>query len=61
MPTKFKASQTIRDRASGKSKSQHFYLKSTPTSELNDYLESSNAKPKIKVKVQRELVRRGIK
>ena len=61
MPTKFKPSQTIRDKKSGKNKTQHFYLKSTPTVELTDYLESSNAKPKIKVKVQRELVRRGHK
>lgn len=61
MPTKFKPSQTIRDKASGKNKSQHFYLKSTPVVELTNYLESSNVKPKIKAKVQRELVRRGIK
>lgn len=60
MPAKFKPSQTVRDKASGKKKIQHFYLKSTPTIELTDYLESSNARPKIKVKVQRELVRRGV-
>ena len=61
MPAKFKPSQTIRDKASGKKKTQHYYLKSTPTIELTDYLESSNSRPKIKVKVQRELVRRGVK
>jgi hypothetical protein len=61
MPAKFKPSQTIRDKASGKKKTQHYYLKSTPTIELTDYLESSNARPKIKVKVQRELIRRGVK
>ena len=61
MLAKFKPSQTIRDKASGKKKTQHYYLKSTPTIELTDYLESSNARPKIKVKVQRELIRRGVK
>ena len=59
MPIKFKPSQTIRDKASGKNKTQHFYMKSTPTQELVDYLDSFNAKPKLKVKVKRELVRRG--
>ena len=61
MPEKFKPSSTVRDKNTGKNKIEHFYLKSTPTVELTDYLESSNARPKIKVKVQRELVRRGHK
>jgi len=59
MPEKFKPSQTVRDKNSGRNVSQHFYLKSTPKQELLDYLENSNARPKIKVKVKRELVRRG--
>ena len=60
MPEKFKPSQTVRDKATGKNKNQHFYMKSTPTQELVDYLGTSfNAKPKLKVKVKRELVRRG--
>jgi hypothetical protein len=61
MPEKFKPSQTVRDKNSGRNVSQHFYLKSTPKQELLDYLENSNARPKIKVKVRRELVRRGHK
>jgi len=61
MPAKFKPSQTVRDKNSGRNVSQHFYLKSTPKQELLDYLENSNARPKIKVKVRRELVRRGHK
>ena len=59
MPTKFKPSQTIRDKSSGKNKTQHFYIKSTPISELKEYLEKSSAQPKIIQKVKRELVRRG--
>jgi Holliday junction resolvase len=59
MPEKFKPSQTVRDKATGKNKTQHFYMQSTPAQELVDYLDSFNAKPKIKVKVKRELVRRG--
>jgi hypothetical protein len=59
MPEKFRPSQTVRDKATGKNKSEHFYLKSTPKQELLDYLENNNARPKIKVKVKRELVRRG--
>ena len=61
MPTKFKPSQSIRDKSSGKNKTQHFYMKSTSLQELLDYLENNNARPKIKVKVRRELVRRGHK
>ena len=59
MPEKFKPSQTVRDKLTGKNKSEHFYLKSTPLSELNEYLEKSSAQPKIVQKVKKELVRRG--
>jgi len=60
MPEKFKPSQVIRDKASGKKKTQHFYIKSTPKQELLDYLDNHNAKPKIKTKVKKELIRRGV-
>ena len=59
MPEKFRPSATVRDKVTGRNKSEHFYLKSTPKQELLDYLENSNARPKIKVKVRKELVRRG--
>ena len=59
MPTKFKPSQTVKDRNTGKNVTQHFYIKSIPLNELEEYLTSSNAKPKTKVKVQRELARRA--
>ena len=61
MPEKFKPSQVIRDKASGKKKTQHFYMKSTPLSELNEYLEKSSAQPKMVQKVKRELIRRRVK
>jgi|TARA_X000000950_G_scaffold161656_1_gene197618 hypothetical protein len=59
MPEKFKKSQTVRDKASGKIKTQHFYIKNTSLSELQEYLEKSSAQPKIIQKVKRELYRRG--
>ena len=61
MPAKFKPSSIVKDKNTGKNRIEHFYLKSTPKQELLDYLENSNARPKIKVKVRRELVRRGHK
>ena len=60
MPMKFKPSQTTRDKATGKVKSVHYYMRSTPTEELLKYLEGSNAQPKIKQKVKNELVRRKV-
>lgn len=61
MPEKFKPSHSIKDKATGKTKEVHFYLKQTPKEELIEYLNSLSSKPKIKNKVRRELVRRGIK
>ena len=60
-PVKFKPTQTTIDRNTKKTKTEHFYIKSTPKKELFDYLNNSNSKPKIKQKVRNELVRRGIK
>tara|TARA_B100000497_G_C7615664_1_gene369733 strand:- start:839 stop:1021 length:183 start_codon:yes stop_codon:yes gene_type:complete len=60
MPTKFKPSHTIRDKTSGKNKTEHFYIKSTPTSELQEFLENRNSRPKHKSKVRKELTRRGL-
>ncbi len=59
MPVKFKPSQKVRNKASGKITTQHFYMKTTPTQELLDYIGSSNAKPKLVVKVNKELARRS--
>ena len=61
MPAKFKPSQILLDRKTGKKTTQHYYLKQTPKKELFDYINSSSAKPKHRQKCLNELVRRGIK
>lgn len=60
MPVKFQPSAKVRDRATGKVSTVHRYMKATPTKELQDYLEASNAKPKIMHKCRMELLRRGV-
>jgi hypothetical protein len=60
MPVKFKPSQSIRDRNTGKTKIEHFYMKSTPLKDLQEALEKSNTPPKAKQKIRNELVRRNI-
>tara|TARA_R100000278_G_scaffold122924_1_gene110513 strand:+ start:1395 stop:1577 length:183 start_codon:yes stop_codon:yes gene_type:complete len=59
MPIKFKRSQVIKDRATGKLTTQHFYMKQTPTSELEQVLNNPNASPKLRIKCKRELIRRN--
>ena len=63
MPMKFKPSQKVYKRgvAASSLPMQHFYMKQTPKKELFDYINSSNAKPKIRQKCLNELTRRGIK
>lgn len=61
MPAKFKPSQILLDRSTGKKKTQHFYMKQTPKKELFDYINNGNAKPKLRQKCLNELIRRGIK
>lgn len=60
MPIKFKPSQVVREKNSSKLKQTHYYLKSTPKEELIEYINSSNGKPKIKMKCRNELTRRGV-
>ena len=60
MPVKFKPSQKAFIKGQG-TKIEHFYIKNTPKSELFEYLNNNNGKPKIKQKVRNELTRRGIK
>ena len=61
MPIKFKESQTVRDRATGKPTTTNYYITGTSEKELVDYINGSNSKPRIKQKCRNELVRRGIK
>ena len=61
MPAKFKESvKVVVDRQSRKMKTVHYYLKNTPTQEIEKALESTNTKPKHKQKFRNELVRRGV-
>ena len=59
MPIKLKNSAKIRDRATGKTATEHYYLKCMTIKELNDYIESSSAKKKVIQKCRNELIRRN--
>jgi|TARA_B110000444_G_scaffold71389_1_gene67196 hypothetical protein len=61
MPIKFKQSATVKDRATGKVKTEHYYIKSMAQEELITELNNSSTKPKVKQKVRNELDRRGVK
>ena len=63
MPMKFKKSHREYKRGipAAKQKMKHYFMHNTPKQELFDYINSSNAKPKVVQKCMNELVRRGIK
>ena len=58
MPVKLKASQKIRSKATGKTTTEHFYLKTMSVRQLNEYINATNSKPKIMQKCRNELIRR---
>ena len=58
MPMKLKASQKIRSKATGKTTTEHFYLKTMSVRQLNEYINATNSKPKIVQKCRNELIRR---
>ena len=58
MPIKLKPSVKIRDRATGKTTTEHYYLKCMTLQELNDYIESPSAKKKVIRKCKNELTKR---
>lgn len=58
MPIKLKQSAKVKDRATGKITTEHYYLKSMTFQELNDYIESSSAKKKVIQKCKNEIMRR---
>ena len=58
MPTKLKPSTKIRDRATGKTTTEHYYLKCMRLKELNDYIESSSSKKKVIQKCKNEITKR---
>ena len=59
MPIKLKNSAKIRDRATGKTTTEHYYLRCMTLKELNDYIESSSAKKKVIQKCKNKLTRRN--
>ena len=60
MPIKFKDTEESYDRRTGKTSITYNYMKATPKKDLFEYINSSNAKPKIIHKCVNELNRRGI-
>ena len=66
MPTKIRPSgkKWIKDPVTGRSTNrwepEHHYIKNISKKELFEELNKSNTKPKIKEKIRKELVRRGV-
>jgi len=60
-PIKFKPTERLYDRRTATHTVVHHYMKATSKKDLFDYLNSSNAIPKKKHKVLKELKRRRIK
>lgn len=60
MPIKYKKSQRTRNKSTGKMQTQHFFVKELMNSELKDLLVSAATKPKVKLKILNELVRRKL-
>ena len=58
MPIKYKKSQKGKDKKTGKETVEHFYVKQLMNSELKDLLTSANTKPKVRVKILNEIVKR---
>ena len=58
MPIKLKPSAKIRDRATGKITTEHYYLKCMTLKELNDYIESPSSKKKVIQKCKNEIIKR---
>ena len=61
MPTKFKPSEVIVDRATKKRSIKHYYIKNLSQDELFKMLNTDNTKPKLKQKIRNELFRRGVR
>ena len=53
MPTKLKPSASIRDRQTGKIKTEHYYIKTISKKELFEELNKDNTKSKVKQKIRR--------
>jgi hypothetical protein len=60
MPIKFKPSQKTYIKALGKTRTEHFYIKSMNKFQLFKEINNKNTKPKVKQKLLNELARRRI-
>jgi len=58
MPIKLRPSAVVKDRATGKTKTEHYYLQCMSIDELNEYIDATNSKPKIVQKCRNELTKR---
>ena len=61
MPVKFKSDDKRLVSGTKKVITTKYFIKNTPKQELIDYINSSNAKPKVVQKCRNELTRRGVK
>ena len=59
MPMKYKKSQNTRDKNTGKTRTEHFYVKQLMDDQLKDLMDSSSTRPKVKLKIRNELTRRN--
>tara|TARA_B100000902_G_C26754043_1_gene642377 strand:+ start:238 stop:420 length:183 start_codon:yes stop_codon:yes gene_type:complete len=59
MPTKLKPSVKRYDRRTGKTSIEHYYIKNISKVDLLNELNSTNLKPKLRQKINNELLRRG--
>jgi len=59
MPTKFRPSMKQRMKGGGM-QTVHFYMHTTSTEELLEYINNPSSKPKVRQKCRNELTRRGV-
>lgn len=61
MPIKLKKSVRTFDKKTQKTKVEHFYIKNYSNKELESLFASESTRPKVKVKIENELIKRGSK
>jgi|TARA_R110001606_G_scaffold111781_1_gene238468 hypothetical protein len=60
MPTKFKPSQTVRERGTGRIVTTNYWIKGISKEELLEEINKENPNKKRRAKAIRELERRGV-
>ena len=60
MPTKFKPSQTVRERGTGRIVTTNYWIKGISKEELFEEINKENPNKKRRAKAIRELERRGV-